>query len=102
MTTPQLVQAILIALIGAWAAWFAFRRLFPKTYRQLLSRLLAAFDRAGAPGWLRVVARRAQPTGTSGGSCADGCSSCGGCAAASAGPATETQPLVFKPRLPRG
>lgn len=98
----MLVQAAVIALAVAWAAWFAFRRLLPKTYRRLLSRLLAALDRAGVPDWLRAAARRAQPTGTSGGSCGDGCSSCGGCAAASAEPVVETQPLVFKPRVPRG
>lgn len=98
MTTPQLVQAILIALIGTWAAWFAFRRLLPKTYRRLLARALGVLDHPTIPAWLRETALRAQPTASSGGSCSDGCSTCGGCATTDSRPGTEVQPLVFRPR----
>lgn len=97
----MLVQAVAIVLAVAWAAWFAFRRLLPKTYRRLLSRLTASLDRASSPRWLREYAQRAQPTGTSGGSCGDGCSTCGGCAAAAAKPGGEAQPLVFRPHAPK-
>lgn len=99
MTTPLLVQSVLIASIGAWAIWFAFRRLMPKTYRRLLARALGVFDRPSVPAWMREAARRAQPTGSSGGSCGDGCSSCGGCATP-VPPVVEAQPLRFKSRSP--
>lgn len=95
------LQAAVITLAVAWAAWFAFRRLLPKTYRRLLARAGAAMDRPAVPDWLRERARRAQPTGTGGGSCGDGCSTCGGCAAAAARPNVEAQPLVFRPRAPK-
>lgn len=101
MNTAMLVQAVVIALAVAWAAWFAFRRLLPKTYRRLLSRLATAIDRPSSPRWLREYAHGAQPTSTSGGSCGDGCSTCGGCAAAASKPTTEAQPLVFRPRAPK-
>ncbi|WP_300622350.1 DUF6587 family protein [Dokdonella sp.] len=101
MNGPMLVQSVVIALALAWAVWFAFRRLLPKTYRRLSSRVLGALDRPPSPRWLREAARHAQPTSTSGGSCGDGCSSCGGCATASAKPAVEAQPLVFRPRAPK-
>lgn len=101
MNAAVFVQSAVIALAVAWAVWFAFRRLLPKTYRRLLSRLAAALNRPSAPAWLRARARHVQPTSTSGGSCGDGCSTCGGCAAAASKPAVEAQPLVFRPRAPK-
>lgn len=99
MNASLLLQAVVIALIGAWALWFAFRRLLPKTYRRVLARALGLFDRPAMPRWLRDAAHRAEPTGSSGGSCGDGCSSCGGCGtAADVKSATAAQPLVFKAR----
>lgn len=99
MNASLRVQAVVIALIGAWALWFAFRRLLPKTYRRVLAHLLGLFDRPAVPRWLRDAAHRAEPTGSGGGSCGDGCSSCGGCGtAAEDPPAVAAQPLVFKPR----
>ncbi|MEO6688793.1 MAG: DUF6587 family protein, partial [Dokdonella sp.] len=62
------------------------------------------FDHAALPVWLRAAAQRLQPRSSSGGSCGDGCSSCGGCAVADATPAVataadaEAMPLVFRPR----
>lgn len=99
MNAALFAQSAVIALAVAWAGWFAFRRLLPKTYRRLLARLAATLDRPSAPAWLR--ARRVQPTSTSGGSCGDGCSTCGGCAAAASTPRVEAQPLVFRPRAPK-
>lgn len=98
MNGPMLVQAVVIAGIGAWALWFAFRRLLPKTYRRLLAHALDQFDRPAVPRWLRDAARRAEPTGSGGASCGDGCSSCGGCGTASGKPVGEAQPLMFRPR----
>ena len=100
MNAALFAQAVVISLAVAWAAWFAFRRLLPKTYRRLLSHAMATLDRPSAPRWLRDYVHRAQPTSTSGGSCGDGCSICGGCAAA-AKPTVEAQPLVFRPRAPK-
>lgn len=98
MSAPALVQAVVIALIVAWSALFALRRLLPNTARRAQARLAETIARSSAPAWLRARAERWQPRSTSGGSCADGCSSCGGCAAAAAKPVVEAQPLVFKPR----
>ncbi|MEO5626558.1 MAG: DUF6587 family protein, partial [Dokdonella sp.] len=57
------------------------------------------------PQWLRVAVQSIQPRSSSGGSCGDGCSSCGGCAVADAKPAVATAadvqaiPLTFHPRV---
>ncbi|MEO5560460.1 MAG: DUF6587 family protein [Dokdonella sp.] len=96
MTTPMLVQAVVVALIVGWSAVVAMHRLLPVASRRAQVRLVGLFDHAALPLWLRAVARRMQPRSSSGGSCGDGCSSCGGCAAA-AKPA-EALPLVFRPR----
>jgi hypothetical protein len=98
MSTPALVQAVLVALAVIWAVMFAARKFMPVTTRRAQARVVAALDFPAAPLWLREFARRAQPQSTSGGSCGDGCSACGGCAAAAAKPVVEAQPLVFRPR----
>lgn len=97
MSTPALVQAIVIALIVAWSALFAARRLLPVSSRRAQAKLAGWLDRPALPRWLRSSARRMQPKSTRGGSCASGCSTCGGCAVA-AKPAVDAQPLVFRPR----
>jgi hypothetical protein len=96
--SASLLQAIVIAAIVAWSAWFALHRLLPVTTRRLQARLLAPLDRAGTPAWLRTLGARLQPKATTGASCGDGCSSCGGCSAAQARPADAPMPLVFRPR----
>jgi hypothetical protein len=97
MSTPMLVQGVVIALVVGWSVLFALRRLLPVTSRRAQARLAGWFDRPALPAALRGLARRLQPTSSSGGSCADGCSSCGGCGTAK--PAVvEAQPLVFRPR----
>ncbi|MEO7432134.1 MAG: DUF6587 family protein [Dokdonella sp.] len=96
--TAILVQALVILLVVGWSALFAVQRLLPVTSRRVKARILDRVDQPSSPAWLRGMARRAQPTSTSGGSCGDGCSACGGCAAAAAKP-VEALPLVFRPRL---
>ncbi len=96
--TAVLVQCVVIALVVGWSALFALRQLLPSVSRRAMAHVIDRVDRPSSPAWLRRVARRAQPTSTSGGSCGDGCSACGGCAAAAATP-VETLPLVFGPRL---
>ncbi|MEP7042701.1 MAG: DUF6587 family protein [Dokdonella sp.] len=98
MSTPLLVQTLVIAVAVVWAALFAAKRFLPITSRRVQARVLDTFDRPSSPPWLREFARRAQPQSTSGGSCGDGCSACGGCAAAVAKPAVEARPLEFRSR----
>lgn len=98
MSTPLLVQTLVIALLVAWSALFAFRRLLPVTFRRIAARLLAVFERDGMPGWLRGFAGRLQPKASTGASCADGCSNCGGCGTPAPRAAAEAIPLAFRPR----
>lgn len=98
MNTPALVQAIAIAGIVGWSVLFCARRFLPVASRRVQAKLVDAFDRPAFPAWLRAAAQRALPRATSGGSCGDGCSSCGGCASATAQPVVEAQPLTFHPR----
>jgi hypothetical protein len=96
--SAMVLQAVVIALVVAWSAWFALHRLLPVTMRRLQARLFAPLDRAGMPAWLRTLGARLQPKATTGASCGDGCSSCGGCSAAQARPDDAPIPLVFRPR----
>jgi len=99
MSMPMLAQALALVLLFGWSALFAARRLLPITTRRAQARIAGWFDRPSAPAWLRGLARRLQPTTTTGASCGDGCSSCGGCAAADAKPAVvEPLPLTFRAR----
>ncbi|MET0225513.1 MAG: DUF6587 family protein [Dokdonella sp.] len=103
MSTPLLVQTLVVVGAVAWSVLFAAKRFLPVTVRRMQARVLETLDRSSSPAWLRDLARRAQPHSTSGSSCGDGCSACGGCAAAAATPAVaepavEAQPLVFRPR----
>jgi hypothetical protein len=97
MSMALLVQAVLIALIVIWSVVFVARRLLPVTSRRLWARLLDLLDRPALPAWAHRLADRLRPHGTQGGSCGDGCSTCGGCAAAASQPAEE-RPLKFRPR----
>jgi hypothetical protein len=98
MSTPMLVQALVLALLLGWSALVAARRLFPDTTRRAQARAVAWFDRPSSPAWLHALAQRLQPTATTGASCADGCSSCGGCGSSKAPPAVVAPiPLVFRP-----
>jgi hypothetical protein len=100
----MLVQAFVIALIVGWSALFAAHRLLPVASRRAQARLVDVFDRPVLPSWLRAVVQRMQPRSSSGGSCGDGCSACGGCAVADAKPdiaavaRVDAIPLVFHPR----
>ncbi|HEY0230208.1 MAG TPA: DUF6587 family protein [Dokdonella sp.] len=98
MSTPMLVQTLVIAGAVVWSVLFAAKRFLPVTTRRVHERALEILDRPSSPDWLRGFARRTQPQSTSGGSCGDGCSACGGCAAAAAKPVADAQPLVFRPR----
>jgi hypothetical protein len=98
MSTPMLVQTLALLLVLGWSALFAAHRLMPVTTRRAQARVVGWFDRPSSPAWMHALAQRLQPTATTGASCGDGCSSCGGCAAADAKPVVEALPLVFRPR----
>ena len=98
MSMSALVQATVITTVVGWSILFAARRFLPVASRRAQAKIAGAFDRPSLPAWLRGVALRLQPLGSSGGSCGDDCSSCGGCAAAAATPVVEAQPLTFRPR----
>jgi hypothetical protein len=98
MSTPQLLQTVVIALVVSWATLSAARRLLPVTSRRVLARIAHLLDRPASPAWLQGLSRRIEPLSSSGGSCGDGCSSCGGCGSAAVQPAVPAQPLVFRPR----
>jgi len=91
------VQSCVIALVVGWSAISATQRLLPAFSRRAQAKIVDVLDRPSLPAWLRSAVRRAQPTSTTGGSCGDGCSSCGGCAVAAAKP-VEALPLHFHPR----
>ena len=98
MSTPLLAQAFVIALLVAWSALYAMKRLLPATSRRLQARAVGLFDHDWAPRRLRAFARRTTPQSVSGTSCGDGCSTCGACATSTPKPAGEAKPLVFRPR----
>lgn len=101
MSMPALLQGVVIAMIVAWAIAFALRKLFPVTSRRSLAAIAQRFDRPASPGWLRAVARFVEPHASTGASCSDGCSSCGGCGTAETKPAVEALPLAFRQRAKR-
>jgi hypothetical protein len=96
MSTFDIVQGVIIALVVAVAAYVAFRKLLPKTSTRVMARISASLNHEGRSVVVRSLGRRMQPA-TATGSCGDGCGSCGSC-----GPTplvkTEAQPLHFKPR----
>jgi hypothetical protein len=98
MSALMLVQALALLLVLSWSAFVAAHRLMPVTTRRAQARVVGWFDRPSSPAWMHALAQRLQPTATTGASCGDGCSSCGGCAAADAKPVVEALPLTFRAR----
>ena len=94
--TYAIVQAAIIALIVAWSAWFAARRLLPTASRRMQSHVAMWFERPVHATWLRRIGHVMQPVQTSSGGCGtSGCSTCGACAPVAK---VEAQPLAFHPR----
>jgi hypothetical protein len=105
--TYAIVQALAIALIVAWSAWYAARRLLPTASRRAQAGVAAWFERPVRAAWLRRLGRSMRPVQASSGGCGtSGCSTCGACASpapsarvASSGAAEdEARPLVFRER----
>lgn len=98
MNKAALVQTLVLTAIVAWSTLVVARKFMPMTMRRAQARLADALAHSHAPAWLRARAARWQPKSTTGGSCSDGCSSCGGCGAAAQTSDVETLPLSFRSR----
>lgn len=97
MTTYAITQAFIIALVVAWSAWYASRRLLPTASRRAQARVATWVEDPTHSPWLRRIGHAMQPLQTASGGCGtSGCSTCGACAPST--PVVEAQPLVFKPR----
>ncbi|MET0617999.1 MAG: DUF6587 family protein [Luteibacter sp.] len=95
MSTFQLVQGIVIAVVVAVAACVAFRKLLPKTSTRMMARVSASLNHDGRPHLVRSLGKRLQPAAATG-SCGDGCGSCGSCGPVA--PRADVQPLEFRRR----
>lgn len=94
--TYAILQAVVIALIVAWSAWFAARRLLPTASRRAQAELASWIEQPMHAGWMRRIGHSMQPVQTASGGCgSSGCSTCGACAPAAK---VEAQPLVFHSR----
>ncbi len=87
-------QAMIVALIGLWAATTATRRLLPGPWARARAALGERLDDPRSPRWIRRLALklRAAPAASGCGSSASGCSSCSGCGAAQAAPHPAERP----------
>lgn len=98
MSTFHLVQAVIIGVLVAFSAFYAFRKLLPGLSTRWLAAASASLNKPWRKPWLRALGRRLQPAQATG-NCGDGCGTCGSCgpkppAAARPG----AQPLEFRPR----
>lgn len=98
MSTFAVVQAVIIGVLVAGSALYAFRRLFPNTSARWMAGASASLNKPWRKPWQRAVGRWLQPAGATG-NCGDGCGTCGSCGpkppAAARG---DVQPLEFRPR----
>lgn len=99
MKAYAVMQALIIALIVAWSAGFALRRLVPTASRRAQARFATWLEESTGSTSLRRWAHALQPVQAQSGGCgSSGCSTCGACAPVSNVSPTEAQPLVFHPR----
>ena len=97
MTAYAITQAFVIALVVAWSAWYASRRLLPTASRRAQARVATWVEGSAHASWMRRIGHAMQPVQTTSGGCgSSGCSTCGACAPSAQ--TVEAQPLVFKPR----
>jgi hypothetical protein len=89
--TYAIMQTFAIALIVAWSAWYAARRLLPPASRRAQAGIAAWLARPDHAAWVRHVGRRMRPLQTVSGGCGtSGCSACGACG--SRAPSARTVP----------
>ena len=99
MTTYAIAQTLIIALVVAWSAWYASRRLLPTASRRAQAHVATWVEDSAHASWLKRVGHAMQPVQTVSGGCgSSGCSTCGACAPSTPATAVEPQPLVFRPR----
>jgi hypothetical protein len=90
------VQTLILALVLAWSAGFAWRKFFPRSARAAQACIAHVLS---AHVGLRALGERLRPVQVANGAgcgTGGGCSSCGNCAVAA--PRSDLQPLVFTPR----
>jgi hypothetical protein len=99
MTAYAIAQAFIIALVVAWSAWYAARRLLPTASRRAQARVATWVEGAAPAPWLKRIGHVMQPVQTASGGCgSSGCSTCGACAPTTPAATAEPRPLVFRPR----
>jgi hypothetical protein len=107
MTSYAVAQAFIVALVVAWSAWYAARRLLPTASRRAQAGIAAWFERRNHAAWLRRIGRWLRPLRAASGGCGTtGCSTCGACGlartsvrVAPSGAAVDgTRPLAFRER----
>ena len=97
MSMYAIAQTMIIALVVAWSAWYASRRLLPTASRRAQARVATWAEGSAHASWLRRIGHAMQPVQAASGGCGtSGCSTCGACAPSV--PIVEAQPLEFKPR----
>jgi hypothetical protein len=97
MKLYAIAQALIIALVVVWSAWFASRRLLPTASRRVQASVATWLEQSTRSSTLRRWAHALQPVQTQSGGCGtSGCSTCGACAPVST---VEPQPLVFHSRI---
>lgn len=74
-------QAVIVALIGLWAAAAAARRLLPGPWQRALTSLASRVDGPRRPRWMQRLAMKLRviPAASGCGNPASGCGSCSGC-----------------------
>jgi hypothetical protein len=99
MSAYAVFQVVVIALVVAWSAAFALRRLLPRVYRSIQASLAKRLV-SSTNAFMHKLGERITPHQVaSGAGCGSGggCSSCGTCAT-TATTSSDIRPLVFHPR----
>lgn len=100
MSTFDIVQAVVIALVVAYSLLVSARKLAPEATRRLLGACASRLDRPVHGALVRRIGRWLQPAEARAGGCGtgDGCGTCGGCAAPPEIRDEAPVPVHFHPR----
>lgn len=98
MSTFALIQGLVIGVLVAFSAVYAFRKLLPGVSTRWMATASASLNKPWRKPWLRAVGRWMQPAQATG-NCGDGCGTCGSCGPQPPAAAKrDVQPLEFRPR----